>query len=62
MIMNLVCLDRLDEARAAGDKIVEMDPSFTVGGHAQRISGIINFPEYEKRWVESLRAAGLPEG
>ena len=62
MIMNLVCLDRLNEARTAGDKIVEMDPSFTVGGHAQRISGIINFPEYEKRWIESLRAAGLPEG
>lgn len=62
MIMNLVCLDRLDEARAAGEKIMEIDPSFTVSEHAQRITGIINFPAYEERWIDSLRAAGLPEG
>jgi TolB-like protein/DNA-binding winged helix-turn-helix (wHTH) protein len=61
LIMNLVCLNRIDEARAAGEKILELDPSFTVSEHARRIVGI-NFPKYEKRWVSSLRAAGLPEG
>ena len=61
LIMNLVCLNRMDEARAAGEKILELDPNFTVSAHARRIVGI-NFPEYEKRWLSSLRAAGLPEG
>lgn len=60
LIMNLVCLNRIDEARAAGEKILELDPNFTVNEHARRIVGI-NFPEYEERWVSSLRAAGLPD-
>lgn len=61
LIMNLVCLNRIDEARDADKKILELDPSFTVSAHAQRIVGI-NFPEYQERWLDNLRAAGLPEG
>ena len=60
LIMNLVCLDRIDEARAAGEKIMELDPEFNLGKHAKRIVGI-NYPEYEERWLDNLRAAGLPE-
>ncbi|MEP1205855.1 MAG: winged helix-turn-helix domain-containing protein [Rhizobiaceae bacterium] len=60
-IMNLVCLDRIDEARDVGQKLLKLDPGFTVSEHGRRIEGIINFPKYQKRWLDSLRAAGLPE-
>lgn len=62
MIMNLVCLDRVEEAREAGKKIMELDPSFTVSAHARRMEATLHhFPEYVDRWTSSLRKAGLPE-
>lgn len=60
MIMNLVCLDRIEDAQAAGLKLLEHDPDFTVSAHQARVL-VIMPPEYAKRWLEGLRAAGLPE-
>lgn len=60
MIMNLICLDRIDEAHAAGLELLEHDPDFTVSGHESRVIGMMP-PKYAERWLANLRAAGLPE-
>lgn len=59
-IMNLVCLDRMDEARNEGQKLLKLDPDFTVSAHENRVKGIMP-PKYAERWLANLRAAGLPE-
>ena len=61
LIVNLVCLGELDEARAAGKRILELKPDFTVSGHAERVRNVMVNQEYFDRWMESLRAAGLPQ-
>ena len=61
LIVNLVCLGELDEARAAGKRILELKPDFTVSGHAERVRNVMANQEYFDRWMESLRAAGLPQ-
>ena len=61
LIVNLACLGKEEEARKAGEKLLEMDPDFTVSGHGDRSRDTINNPEYLKRWLDALRVAGLPE-
>ncbi|WP_413717027.1 winged helix-turn-helix domain-containing protein [Silicimonas sp. MF1-12-2] len=61
LIVNLVCLGELDEAQAAGKRLLELNPDFTVGGHAERVKKVMANERYFERWMESLRAAGLPE-
>ena len=62
LIVNLVCLGELEEAREAGNKLLELKPDFTVSGHAARVKQVMANERYFERWMDSLRAAGLPEG
>ncbi len=62
LIVNLVCVGKIEEARKAGKKLLELDPDFTVNGHGDRIRKMFNNPEYLERWLNGLRPAGLPEG
>jgi TolB-like protein len=54
----LVCLDRMEEARAMAAVLLELQPSFTVGGLA---SGNITSVERMTMLVSALREAGLPD-
>lgn len=62
LIVNLVCQGEVEKARTAGEKLLELDRDFTVSGHGNSIRNTINNPEYLERWLNGLRAAGLPEG
>ena len=62
LIVNLVCAGDLEEAHRAAGKLLQQNPDFTVSAHKQRTEKAMNFSEYHDRWIEALRAAGLPEG
>jgi adenylate cyclase len=49
----------LDEARAAGRRLLELEPSFSVSGLAGRFP--ISAPEKFVNFFEALRRAGIPE-
>jgi TolB-like protein/class 3 adenylate cyclase len=55
----LVCLGRESEARESMDREIELSPGMTLG-HIQRVFSIGD-PEVERRWLDALRKAGLPE-
>lgn len=56
----LAALNRTDEARSVGLRLLEREPEFRVSHYAEhRIP--IRAPEIRQRFVEHLRRAGLPE-
>ncbi|MEP1355124.1 MAG: tetratricopeptide repeat protein [Tateyamaria sp.] len=61
MIVNLTCLGETAEAQKVAGKLLELDPDFTVSKHGNQIRETINNPEFLERWLNGLRAAGLPE-
>lgn len=60
LILNLVCLGEIEEAHKSAEKLLEMNPGFTVSDHGDRIRKAINNPEFLERWLNGLHAAGLP--
>ncbi len=60
LIVNLICLEKFDEAELAGEKLLELDPGFSVSAHGNSIQEVINNPGYLERWLGALSAAGLP--
>jgi TolB-like protein len=54
----LVRLDRLEEAKATAEVLLELQPGFTISG---LVSGNITAPERMAMLAEALRGAGLPE-
>ncbi len=52
-------MGREDEARAAAEEMMRINPKFSLDGHAKTLP--FKDQEYSKRWVEALRNAGLPE-
>jgi adenylate cyclase len=54
----LVRLDRLEEAKATAEVLLELQPGFTISG---LVSGNITAPERMAMLAEALRRAGLPE-
>jgi len=52
-------LDREEEARAAADELLKMDPKFSV----ERLASFMAYknPADQERYVEALRKAGLPD-
>jgi TolB-like protein len=57
-IASLVRLNRMEEAKAIADVLLEVQPGFTVTGLA---SGNITTPERMKMLTNALRMAGLPD-
>jgi len=55
----LQCLGRDDEARETMKREIELSPGMTLG-HIQRVFSIGD-PEVERRWLDALQKAGLPE-
>jgi adenylate cyclase len=55
---SLISLDRLDEARAVGRVLLQVQPRFRVSEYAERCP---LEPGLRKRFVDQLRQAGLPE-
>ena len=50
-------MGREDEARAAAEEMMRINPKFSVDGYAKTLP--YKDQEYCKRWVEALRKAGL---
>lgn len=58
LIGPLVALGRLDEAKAAVARVLELQPTFRVSG---QFAGVGCAPELASKLGSALRAAGLPE-
>ena len=48
-----------DEATAAGENLLRLNPEFTLANLGRFISGAD--PEFRDRYLDGLRKAGLPE-
>jgi adenylate cyclase len=59
LIRSLVGLNRLDEARAAAQKLLEIQPTFTVS-HYRVVTPLKSLAEIERN-IDAFRRAGLPE-
>jgi TolB-like protein/class 3 adenylate cyclase/Flp pilus assembly protein TadD len=57
----LVCLGRLDEARAAIDTLLEHDPEYSLAKARLNLKGKFKDPAVSGAWIDDLRKAGLPE-
>ncbi len=57
--MALVELGRLEEARAVGQRLLALDPKYTVAVAARQSPQ--QDPQYRERFFAALRAAGIPE-
>jgi TolB-like protein/Flp pilus assembly protein TadD len=55
---SLAALGRLEEARAAAFRVLELQPTFRIAG---QLSGVACAPELALKLGKALRAAGLPE-
>jgi len=55
---SLAALGRLDEARAAAARVLELQPSFRIAG---QFAGVACAPDLAAKLGKALRAAGLPE-
>jgi adenylate cyclase len=60
LIMALVELGRLEEARAVGQRLLAFDPKYTIAIAAARHSSQQD-PQFRERFFAALRAAGIPE-
>ncbi|ANY83512.1 adenylate cyclase (plasmid) [Microvirga ossetica] len=60
LIMALVELGRLEEARAVGQRMLAFDPKYTIAIAAARHSSQQD-PQFRERFFAALRAAGIPE-
>lgn len=58
LIGPLVALDRLDEARAAAARVLELQPTFRFSA---QFAGVDCAPELASKLGDALRKAGLPE-
>jgi TolB-like protein len=58
LIGPLVALDRLDEAKAAAARVLELQPTFRFG---RQFAGVGCAPALASKLGSALRAAGLPE-
>ncbi|NVK14649.1 MAG: winged helix-turn-helix domain-containing protein [Rhodobacteraceae bacterium] len=58
---NLSRLDRSDEAQAAIEAALAINPKLSVAAMLKQFEGSKNHPENRRIWLESLQAAGLPE-
>ena len=52
-------LNRDEDARNAANKLLKLNPNFTIGTYSKR-SGVRQQADFEK-YIESLRKAGIPE-
>ena len=59
LIMALVELGRLEEARAVGQRLLALDPKQTVTVAARQNPQ--QDPQFRERFFAALRAAGIPE-
>jgi Flp pilus assembly protein TadD len=59
LVVGCAHLGRLDEARAAAERLKELQPGITLGWVERHIP--IANPDDRARYVEGLRKAGLPE-
>jgi adenylate cyclase len=59
LIMALVELGRLEEARAVGQRLLALDPKQTVTVAAR--ASAQQDPQFRERFFAALRAAGIPE-
>ena len=59
LVVGCAYLGRLDEARAAAERLKELQPGITLGWVERHIP--IANPNDRARYVEGLRKAGLPE-
>ena len=59
MVIALGCLGRIEEAKEAARRMLELAPEFTVS----RVQSVSPFrdPEYRKRSARIFRAAGVPK-
>lgn len=59
VVVCLVQLGRLDEARVAAKRIIELVPEITISAVKLQIS--YRDPAFKERYISALRAAGIPE-
>jgi adenylate cyclase len=60
LTISLVCQERMDEARAALNKLRELEPALTVEGYLARMPNAQL--ETGRHWARCLAMAGLPSG
>ena len=60
LTISLVCQERMDEARAALNKLRELEPTLTVAGYLARMPNAQL--ETGRHWARCLALAGLPTG
>jgi len=60
LIISLVCQDRLEEARAALEKLRDLEPTLTVNAYLTRMPNAQL--ELGREWARCLALAGLPAG
>ena len=58
-IVSFVLLGRLDEAKAAARRLLEIAPSYSVSGRARLLP--YKDQAHKDRYLNALRAAGIPE-
>jgi adenylate cyclase len=59
VIICLVQLKRIDEARSVGQRLLTIAPQYSVSGHRNRVA--LRDPERIEMGCAALRAAGIPE-
>jgi adenylate cyclase len=57
LVIALTRLGRIDEARAAASRVLEIDPGFRISTHIRPYRG----EEFSDAYVKALRLVGLPE-
>ena len=58
---SYVCLDRPDQAGAAIEELLEYDPDYSIAKFRMDMGVRYKNPADLERWIDDLRAAGLPE-
>jgi adenylate cyclase len=53
-------LGQLEEARAAADEVLRIQPDYTISGTSMRVLGF-KFADDAEHFFDGLRQAGLPE-
>lgn len=58
----LICLGRIEEAREALSRFLEVEPDYTIKTEAERMPPNWKPEGMAERWLEVMRQAGMPEG